>query len=233
MEVLEIGPGSGFTAFRLSRQVRHLTAVEISAEPVQQLRASLKEIRNLKLVCADVCAPDLHRVVDRRFDAAFGLEVFEYLRDPRACLKNLAAVLRPGASLLLEFPNYPPPRSPGITYFRSRQEFDPLMYAAGFARWELYALRLRRHARVLFRAFHERPLQWFRALHERNGRPKPMTYDQTWAFQNRRRFEAHMPLLHAAWALLSAAMHCGGDCFERMELGSDLLNHDLLVLARR
>src|SRR5437660_489577 len=52
MEVLEVGPGSGFTAFRLARQVRHLTLVEIAAEVLAVLRQQLRHLPNIHYVCA-------------------------------------------------------------------------------------------------------------------------------------------------------------------------------------
>lgn len=39
MDVLEIGPGSGFTAFRISRMVRHVTLVDVAPQAVTDRRA--------------------------------------------------------------------------------------------------------------------------------------------------------------------------------------------------
>src|ERR1700732_4213615 len=38
MSVLEVGPGVGFTAFRLARRVRHITLLDIASESILQLR---------------------------------------------------------------------------------------------------------------------------------------------------------------------------------------------------
>ncbi len=233
MDVLEIGPGSGFTAFRLARQVRSLTLVDVAVANMDQLWEGLKEIPNVRFVRGDVCAPGLSHYVGTQFDAILGLEVFEYLPDPGTCLKNLAAMLRPGGRLLLEFPNYPPPKSPGITCFRTREELGRLLQAAGFRKWEFYALRLRPHARFVFREFHERPLYIYRRLRNRNGQERAMTYENTWAFKNQRRLHPYKYLLHSAWTLLLGATRLGGDCFECSPLGEEILNHDLLMLASR
>ncbi len=233
MDVLEIGPGSGFSAFRLARQVRHLTSVDIAAYNIEQLRHALKEIPNIRFVCADVCTLRLGGSVGAQFDAAFALEVFELLPDPGTCLRNLAEVMRPGGYLLIQFPNYPPPRNPGTTYFRTREELDRLLERAGFESWELYALKLRAHAEVLFRTFHERPLKLYRRLRDGNESASPQTYERTWAFQHRKRLERYKCLLHGAWTALFAGMRLGGDCFERTLLRDQILNHNLLCLARR
>jgi SAM-dependent methyltransferase len=233
MDVLEIGPGSGFTAFRLVRQVRSLTLIDVAAANIDQLWGRLKGIPNIRFVHGDICAPGLSHDMENQFDAILGLEVFEYLPDPGTCLKNLAAMLRPGGRLLLEFPNYPYPKSPGITCFRRREELGHLLQAAGFRKWELYALRLRPHARFVFREFHERPLRLHRWLRNRNGKERAITFENTWAFKNQQRLQPYKCLLHCAWTVLLGATRIGGDCFERRLLGEEILKHDLLTLASR
>jgi cyclopropane fatty-acyl-phospholipid synthase-like methyltransferase len=233
MDVLEIGPGSGHTSFRLARHVRHLTLIDVAAENTKQLQESLRKVPNVTLMNADVCAPGLAESLGVRFDAIFGLEVFEYLADPGESLRNLASLLRRGGVLLLEFPNYPPPKSPGIAHFKTREELDDMLQAAGFQNWEVCALRLRPHARVLLNYFHEQPLRIVRYLRGRNHQRRAMTYQQTWAFQQRKKLETPKYALHAVWALLSLAIRVGGECFERISIGQQILNYDLLVLARR
>ena len=233
MDVLEIGPGNGFTAFRLGRQVRRLTLVDIASDNIAQLRKALREVRNLTFVHADVCGPRLAESLTDPFDAVFGLEVFEYVTDPGACLRNLAAVLRPGGLMLLQWPNYPPARTRGVTHIRTRQELDRLFQSAGFETWAVYALKLRWPGRVLFQEFHERPLRIYRRLRSRNGAERPQDFDQTWAFRNRPSLEPYKCLLHGAWTILLGAMRAGGDCFTRTLLEGDGLDANLMLLARR
>ncbi len=234
MDVLEIGPGSGYTSFRLARHVRHLTLVDVTEENIRQWHDEVfRKVPNVMLVHANVCAPGLAKSLWLQFDAIFGLEVFEYLTDPGECLKNLAALLRHKGVLLLVFANYPPPKNPGITYFKSREELDELLQSAGFANWEFYALKPRPYAQVLFRYFHERPLEILRLLRQKSHRCRAMRYEQTRAFQQRRRSGVAKCVLHAFWALLSLVIRAGGECFERTCIGQEILNHDVLVVARR
>ena len=234
MSVLEVGPGSGFTAFRLSRHVKSLTLVDIGADNVAQLREVLKGKPNVSVECADACAPGLAAKVGARFDAAFALEVFELLPDPAACLANFAEALRPDGHLLVQFPNYPPPQNPGVSWFRTRADLDRLLEAANFKSWEVYALNLRPHASTLYRELHERPLQVYRRLRTRPGQDdKPLTYDTTWAFQQRHRLEPYKYLLHGMWSAFVAASRLGGPCFERELLGEEILGRNLLLMARR
>jgi SAM-dependent methyltransferase len=234
MSVLEVGPGSGFTAFRLARHVRKLTLVDVGADNVAQLQRVLRPRENVSVVCADVCEPGLGAKVGTRFDAAFALEVFELLPDPAACLVNFAEVLRPDGHLLLQFPNYPPPQNPGVTFFATRADLDRVMDAAGFRSWDVYALTLRAHASALYRELHERPLQLYRRIRSRNGGDgKPLTYDSTWAFQQRHRLEPYKYVLHGMWSAFVAASRLGGPCFAREPLGEGILGRNLLVMARR
>lgn len=233
MSVLEIGPGSGITAFRLARQVRHLTLLDVAASNVAQLRKALREIPNLSFLCADVCGPALADSVAAQFDAIFGLAVLDLVPDPQACLRNLSALLRPGGQLLLQFPNYPPPKSPGVTCFGTKEELGQLLDATGFKRWAVYALKLRPHADLLYREFHERPLRLYRRMRNGKREGRPQSYDATWAFQHRRTLEPYKYLLHGAWIALLAALRLGGNCFERTLLGDEILNQNVLLLASR
>jgi 2-polyprenyl-3-methyl-5-hydroxy-6-metoxy-1,4-benzoquinol methylase len=234
MAVLEVGPGSGLTASRVAQEVRTLTLLDVAYGNIRHLQRTLGHFRNVQFVCADVCKPQLDAVVQERFDAAYALEVFELLPDPAECLRNLAALLRPGGTLLLQFPNYPPPRSPGMTHFRTRDELEALLGLAGFRNWETHAIRMRPYAQALYTHFHERPLERYRRLRQgQSAQERPLTYDDSWAFQHGQRLERYKYAVHTAWVGLALAMRAGGECFERRPLGRDILNHNLVILARR
>jgi hypothetical protein len=52
-EALEIGPRTGFTAFRFSRQVRSLTLIDVAAESLSSVRENLASLSNVHCICAD------------------------------------------------------------------------------------------------------------------------------------------------------------------------------------
>lgn len=232
MSVLEVGPGAGFTAFRLAPQVRHITLLDIASETILQLRKKLVSVPNLTAVCADACSPELAAIVGGPFNAVVSLDMFQFVGNPQRCLKNLASVLAPGGRLLLQWPNYPLHKTKAVTYIRSRRELDGMVQSAGFKQWTVHALRLRPYASVLYREFHERPLALYRRLRSHSEVDAPQNFDQTWTFRRGQTLERCKWLLHLSWAGLLSAMRLGGDCFQCHPVYEGL-DGNLLLLAQR
>ena len=231
MDVLEIGPGSGFTAFRLARQVRSLTLVDVAVEVVTDLDRQLSFLNNVSTVCADVSQPGLAKRLDWRFDAAYALDVFEYLKNPGICLSNLAEVIRPGGSLLISYPNVPPPEGDGVTFFSNVAALDGLIKNAGFCRWETFAVRLRPWAAKTYRGLHEWPLRSYRWLHHQERDGQPQTYEATWAFRHRRKLLPYKIPLHFLWATLDLTIKAGGGVFGVEPIVESILGRQLVIRA--
>ncbi len=233
MEMLEIGPGSGFTAFWLARQVRHVTLLDVAEETVGELREQLGKLDNLDFVRGDASQPGLANILTRRFDAIFGLDVFEYIVNPAYSLKNLYSVLRPGGCLFLTFPNTPPPKGDGVTWFSTAEELEAMLGAAGFRRWEIFAIRVPPYARRVYAVGHEWPLHLYRRMRKSNPAGRPQSYEATWAFQNRRRWSRYRGFLHFWWGALAGVMRMGGALFEIDNSEGSLLGRQLVVRAWR
>ncbi len=231
-QLLEIGPGSGFTTFHLARQIRSITAVDVAAGNITSLRRDIRERPNVSFEVADMCVPGLKGILPAEFDKAIGIEIFEFLPDPAMCLKNVASVLRKGGSLMLNFANYPPPKNAGVSYFKDRRELVQIFEAAGFTDVEIFALKLRPWAQFIFDTCHEKPIRLYRRLRDRRGPYKPQTYDETWAHKTRGRLDVMKVPLNVAWYFGSALMRLGGPCFERKLLSDEILGHNLLVIAK-
>jgi SAM-dependent methyltransferase len=231
-DVLEVGPGAGFTAFRLARRVRHITLVDVAPRAVEELRRALGHVPNLEVVCADLTAPDLAVRLERRFDAAFGLDSFEYMKDPAACLRNLASVLRPGGALFLTFPNTPPPAGDGVTWFTDLNVLETMLEQAGFTSWRIEAVRPRRFAAATYALLHEWPLRVFRRLRPGDRAARPQVYEATWAFEHRRPLVKLKIALHLYWLVVDGVMRLGGKVFHVERVGDQPLGRQLVVRAR-
>src|SRR2546428_14155007 len=77
------------------------------------------------------------------------------------------------------------------------------------------------------------PTRAFRRYRSRNGLLRPLIYDESWAFQHGSRLEPFKYALHTAWLAMSVTMRVGGPVFARAPVGDDILNRNLIVLARR
>lgn len=232
-DVLEIGPGSGFTAFRLARQVRQLTLVDVAEAAVEALRKDLSGLANVHCVRADATQTEFKGLTGCNFDAAFALDVFEYVTDPAACLNNLANSLRPGGQLLLSYPNVPPPGGDGVTYFDQAADLELLLMKAGFSEWEIGAVKLRPWAAAVYHALHERPMALYRGLGARERPERPQTYEATWAFSHRQRLIRYKLPVHLAWWGLDRIMRLGGQFFSYSRVGDDIRGHQLVIRAWR
>ena len=90
--------------------------------PSSACGVELQHLENAEFVCADLAKPDVPDLIAKRFDVVYGLDVFEYVPNPEVCLQNLARILQPGGMMLLSYPNVPPPRGDGVTWFEQKQD---------------------------------------------------------------------------------------------------------------
>ena len=167
------------------------------------------------------------------FDLIYGLDVFEYISNPGVCLQTMARALRPGGCLFLTFPNTPPPKGDGVTWFTHRAELEALLHESGFQGWEIFGVHPRPVPAALYNILHEMPLRLYRRSRRRNGRNRPQTYEETWAFQNREQFVRFKPVLHFFWFLLGEMMRVGGDIFAAKRPADLILGTQLVVRAWR
>jgi 2-polyprenyl-3-methyl-5-hydroxy-6-metoxy-1,4-benzoquinol methylase len=231
MNVLEIGPGSGFTAFWLSRLVAEMTIVDVTPEVVADLRQQLQSSSNLHYGSVNLAHNELVLRIGRRFDVAFALDVFEYVEDPEFGLRNLADVLLPNGQLFLSFPNVMPPEGDGVTYFRSRQDVETLIEKAGFRRWQIFSVRQSKFSAVIYQVLHNWPLEILRAVRKSSHDGRPQTYESTWAFKKRAQLSRTKFLLHLYWTFLGWFLRLGGPVFTTEPPCDDLLGRQLVIHA--
>jgi SAM-dependent methyltransferase len=231
MDVLEIGPGSGFTAYRLARQVRSLTLIDVAAKSLAKLTKQLQPLATVRCVCADPARPGLATGLMEKFDAVFGLDVFEYVVDPATYLQNLSQMLRSKGELFLTYPNAPPPVGDGVTYFSHKSELADLLGRSGFRHWEIFALRQRSFARWVYLVAHELPLRVYRQLRGGNPNGRPQTYEVTWAFKHLEQLERYKMPVHSFWFLLGLTLRLGGEVFAAELASDEILGRQLVIRA--
>lgn len=212
MRVLEVGPGSGYTGYRLAPMMQQVTLIDVKPLLILELQRRFAALPNVNAGVADLASTEWASSL-RDYDLVFGLDVFEYVPDPAQGLRNACRALRSGGMLFFSFPNYLPPRGDGVTRFETRAALDALLQAAGFARWDVFAVQLRPWARAVYMALHEFPLRIIRQVRRKCGTERPQTFDQVWSFQNRCRLTALKGPLHLIWLLAEGIMQAGGPLF--------------------
>jgi SAM-dependent methyltransferase len=98
-EVIEIGPGPGFTTDVLRKLTDHLIAVEVDPNLAVALKTRLQGT-NVEVVCGDATSLDFP---DGRFSAAASFHMLHHIASEdgqNRTLAELARVLRPGGLLV-------------------------------------------------------------------------------------------------------------------------------------
>ena len=103
--ILDVAAGAGLTSFRLAEKGHEVTAIDINAD--QFVPPDIKHVR------ADLNAR--LPMDDASFDGVLALEIIEHLEAPRAFVRELARVCKPGGTVVVSTPN--------ITSVRSRLRF--------------------------------------------------------------------------------------------------------------
>ncbi len=93
--VLELGCGTGSTALLLAENVAHITASDLSGNMIKvgQEKAADQGISNVTFVQSDVMGS---AIGDGPYDAVMAFNLLHLLQDPRAAIRRVHGMLKPG-----------------------------------------------------------------------------------------------------------------------------------------
>lgn len=95
MEVLEIGCGTGSTAILHAPHVKHIRAIDFSANMIAIAQAKA-EAHNLENVTFEQATIEDLDVPNQSFDAVLGLSILHLLKDKEAAITRVYQMLKPG-----------------------------------------------------------------------------------------------------------------------------------------
>lgn len=123
--VLEIGSGSGADLRRVRRTVAYAAGVDHSETMVHQARH--RNLWDVHTGAVEVKLGTAERLPfpQQSFDAVFSINVAQFWRDPAACIREAARVLRPGGRLVIAVQ----PRNPGATRGTTERTGEALLAA--------------------------------------------------------------------------------------------------------
>lgn len=103
--ILEVGSTNAHITFVLVKMGYKVTAIDLSSRCIDYANhiKKLKKISNVDFFVAD--AEDLSQFPDNQFDGVISFSVLRYVPNPRKALDEMYRVVKPGRSVVVDFPN--------------------------------------------------------------------------------------------------------------------------------
>jgi len=220
LEILEIGPGSGYTAWKLAPRVEQMVVADIS---------SLPRIDRVLSYQADFTKPGAVRCLGK-FDVIYSLDMLEciengrFLESSTPVFQNVKECLKPGGQALITFPNHK--KFPN--YYDTLDQLIYEMRVAGIAynQFRITTVELRGWAQFWYRWGHDVPMGILRDLRKAES---GMNYEQTWAFKKRNKLERFKPIIHGYWAILNGIIKLGGPVYRQKQIKGEILGKQILI----
>jgi 2-polyprenyl-3-methyl-5-hydroxy-6-metoxy-1,4-benzoquinol methylase len=105
--IINVGCGEGDLDHDFSRHARRLVACDLNEGDVAHARALNADARGIESRGIEYCVANAEQLPfeDASFDVACCLEVIEHVADPRACLREIARIVRAGGHVVLTCPS--------------------------------------------------------------------------------------------------------------------------------
>ncbi|MBF8250052.1 MAG: Methyltranfer dom protein [Candidatus Levybacteria bacterium] len=98
--VLEVGSGSGYGCYRLSKVAKNILGVDNSEIAIKKSREKYKA-NNLEYICSKI----ENYTNEDKFDVILALQVLEHVKQPRIFLKKITSLMKKNGLLLITTPN--------------------------------------------------------------------------------------------------------------------------------
>jgi len=108
--VLDLGIGSGNFELLYAGRVRSIVGIDYNDEAINFVEKKCKEnkIKNVRLICADICELNSNKYFNLKFDLIIIVDVIEHLdfEDPEGFLEFLKGALASNGQVCVITPNY-------------------------------------------------------------------------------------------------------------------------------
>jgi len=215
LDVLEIGPGSGYTAWKLAPKVGQMAVADIS---------NLRIDWALSYV-ADFTKPGAQRTLGK-FDFIYSLDMLECVKigEGSQVFDNIRQCLNREGTALITFPNH-------SKFPNNYPTLDQLIYemrigGIGADKFRISTVELRGWAQFWYKWGHDVSMGILRDLRKSES---GMNYKTTWAFKKRNKLDRFKPLIHGYWAILNAIIKLGGPAYRQKQIKGEILGKQILI----
>lgn len=224
-DVLEVGSGSGYTAWRVEKRARKFWAADCAEDTVRSLFKN-----RIIAVLLDFTGKMPHiKNFMTRFDVVYSLDMLECVPKGTGSqvFTNMFNSLRGYGELFVTFPNHE--KFPN--HYETIEQLCEEIIGCNNGEWQcrVFTVELNPWAQFFYKWGHDKPLDLWRRL--RGGNPSTMNYDSTWAFQNRGGLEKVKWLIHGYWAVLMFVIKMAGPAFRARVTDRDIVGKQIVIRA--
>ena len=97
--VLEVGCGTGKFIKEIANQVDKIIGIDVSKKLIEKARNTLKEVKNIKLIAADI---DDVKIPKNFFDFVISMWTLPNIDNPISFIKKMKVALKPGGSIFVD-----------------------------------------------------------------------------------------------------------------------------------
>jgi hypothetical protein len=216
LDVLEIGPGSGYTAWKLAPRVEQMVVADIS---------SLPRIDWVLSYQADFTKPGAQRTLGK-FDFIYSLDMLECVKigEGAQVFENIRECLKSMGTALVTFPNHS--KFPNKYENVNQLIYEMRVGGIDYNQFRITTVELRGWAQFWYKWGHDVPMGILRDLRKSES---SMNYEQTWAFKKRNKLDKFKTIIHGYWSILNAIIKLGGPAYRQKQIKGEISGKQILI----